>query len=609
MSLGRRISRTFSRTREVWADEGFAGVFRQAGVKFGLLLRGQRFLVDGRGRPSIEDQYQIWIHRRGASPLEREVEQAIAHFTSSPLVSVLTVLNVADAARIGRVLNTLQAQAYPRWELCVALTPGVRDALKGALATMLASEPRLRVEAAIGDKPTLADAYRAASGDFLAFIEVDDELAPEALFELVNRLQQEPPSDLVYSDEDAITADGRREDPLFKPDWSPNLLLGMNYVVRFGLIRRRLVDEIGGFSAELGPGQAYDLVLRLTEKTDRIAHVPKVLYHRRSGPTTLEATRRVAMEEECCVLAAALSRRGRRGRVTAMSTPQGPHCYVTRFELRDTPLVSIIIPTRNNRELLQNAIESIRRHTDYERYEILVIDNGSTEPGAVEYLASLPPGCQVHRWNERFNYSAINNFGVRHAHGEQLVFLNDDVEVISPDWLTAMLEHAERPEVGAVGARLLYKDGRIQHAGVVVGINQGAANAFRQRSGEATSPRLADLVREVSAVTGACLMVRRDVFEKVSGFDETMPVIFNDVDLCLRIRRDGYVVLYTPHAQLYHYEGSTRGRRDPKRDRKVFQERWVQLLVSGDPFYNPNLTDRHDDWSLKIDDREDSRLS
>jgi GT2 family glycosyltransferase len=213
----------------------------------------------------------------------------------------------------------------------------------------------------------------------------------------------------------------------------------------------------------------------------------------------------------------------------------------------------------------------------------------------------------VHRWTERFNYSAINNFGVRHAHGEQLVFLNDDVEVISPDWLTAMLEHAERPEVGAVGARLLYKDGRIQHAGVVVGINQGAANAFRLRNGEASSLRLAEVVREVSAVTGACMMVRREVFDRVSGFDETMPVIFNDVDLCLRIRQNGYVVLYTPHAQLYHFEGSTRGRRDPKRDRQIFQERWAQLLTSGDPYYNPNLTDRHDDWSLRIDERDGSR--
>lgn len=608
MSFGRRISRTFSRTREVWADEGFAGVFRQAGVKFGLLLRGKRFLVDGRRRPSIEDQYQIWIHRQGASPLARDVEQAIAGFTSAPLVSVLTVLDVGDAARLNDVLKTLQAQAYKRWELCVAMSPAVRDTLQSDPG-MLASEARLRVGLSIGPTPTLADAYRLAGGDFIASVDVDDVLPSEALFELVNRLQEEPAADLVYSDEDAITVDGRREDPLFKPDWSPVLLLSMNYVERFALMRKRLVDEVGGFSAELGPAQSYDLVLRMTEKTDRVAHVPKVLYHRRSRPTTPAAamSRRAAIDEECCALSSALARRGRPGRVTAMSAQQGPRCYATRFELRDKPLVSIIIPTKNNRTLLQKAIESIQARTSYDRYEILIVDNGSTDRDTVEYLASLPPGCQLHRWNERFNYSAINNFGVRHANGEQLLFVNDDVAVISPDWLTAMLEHAERPEVGAVGARLLYEDGRIQHAGVVVGINQGAANAFRRRAGEATSPRLSDLVREVSAVTGACMMVRRQVFEAVGGFDEKLPVIFNDVDLCLRIRRDGYTVLYTPHAQLYHYEGSTRGRRDPKEDRQVFQERWAQLLTSGDPYYNPNLTDRHDDWSLRIDDRDGSR--
>jgi GT2 family glycosyltransferase len=588
--------------REVWADEGFAGVLRQAGVKLGLLLRGKRFLVDGRSRPPVEDQYQIWIDRQEASPSEHDVVQAIAGFASTPVVSVLAALDVADAARVSDLLKTLQDQTYQRWELCVAIAPGAREMLTGALAAVLASDSRLRLEASAGDSPTLADAYRVASGDFLAFIEAGDALSPDALFELVKRLQHDPAPDLVYSDEDAITADGRREDPLFKPDWSPDLLLSMNYVVRFGLLRRRLVDEIGGFSPESGPGQAYDLVLRLTEKTERIAHVPKILYHRRSGNATPTASGRAAMDDECCALTAALSRRGRRGRVTTTSPQQGPRSYVTRFELRDTPLVSIIIPTRNNRKLLQNAIESIRRHTDYKRYEILVVDNGSTEPGTVEYLASLPPGCQVYRWTDRFNYSSINNFGVRHAHGEQLVFLNDDVEVISADWLTAMLEHAERPEVGAVGARLLYRDGRIQHAGVVVGINQGAANAFRQRSGDATSLRLAELVREVSAVTGACMMVRREVFDEVSGFDETMPVIFNDVDFCLRLRQHHYVVLYTPHAQLYHFEGSTRGRRNPKRDRDVFQARWAHLLAHTDPYYNANLTDRHDDWSLRIDD-------
>jgi O-antigen biosynthesis protein len=603
----RQIYRTLHRALELWVDDGFAGVFRQAGVKFGLLLRGDRFLVESARRPrSLEEQYEIWIRHHG-TPNRRDVAQAIAGFNTPPLVSVLTVFDGDDFARFVAGLATLQAQFYERWELCASVPPATRTALQTDLDDLLTREPRLHIVLSAGDRPTLADAYRVAAGDFVAFLQTDDELPPQALFELVHRLQREPNADVVYSDEDVISVGGRRAEPLFKPDWSPVLLLSINYLERFALLRRQLVDNVGGFSAEFGPGQSYDLVLRLTEKTDRIVHVPKVLYHRRSRPTTLASTmsRRAAIDDDRCALMSTLARRGLRGHVSALSLRRGARCYATRFELADRPLVSIIIPTRNNRPLLQNAIESIRRVTEYERYEILVIDNGSTSPDAIEYLASLPPGCQCVPWNEPFNYSAINNFGVRHAQGEQLLFLNDDVEVISPDWLTAMLEHAQRPEVGAVGARLLYADGRIQHAGVVVGVNRGAVNAFRRRTAESGSPSLAELVREVSAVTGACMMMRREVFERVNGFDEGLPVIFNDVDLCLRIRQNGYTVLYTPHARLYHYEGSSRGRRNPNEDRQIFQERWAQLLTHGDPYYNPNLTDTHDDWSLRLDDRDD----
>jgi GT2 family glycosyltransferase len=265
--------------------------------------------------------------------------------------------------------------------------------------------------------------------------------------------------------------------------------------------------------------------------------------------------------------------------------------------------VSIVIPTRDKRALLQTTIESIRVRTDYDRYEIIVVDNDSSEPDAVAYLSSLSAPCQVHRWSEPFNYSAINNFGFRHARGEQVLFLNNDVEVIRPDWLTALLEHAQRPEVGAVGAKLLYADGRIQHAGVVVGINRAAANAFRSWPGETIgTPRLADLTRNCSAVTGACMMVPRRVLETVGGFDETLRVVLNDVDLCLRIRTHGYLVVYTPHALLYHHEGSTRGRLHPAPDQQAFGEKWKDFLDRGDPYYNPNLTDRHDDWSIRVEE-------
>ena len=325
-------------------------------------------------------------------------------------------------------------------------------------------------------------------------------------------------------------------------------------------------------------------MLRLTERTDRIAHVPKVLYHSRRRPTTVDSVlaRHAANRDESRALVEALHRRGTPGRTRAVFARKGPRCYVTRLNLTERPLVSIIIPTKDKRSLLQTTLESIWARTDYDRYEIIVIDNESTDADAVSYLASLAPRCQVHRWSQRFNYSAINNFGVQHARGEQLLFLNNDVEVIQPDWLTAMLEHAQRPDVGGVGARLLYGDGRIQHAGVVVGINRVAANAFRSWPGETTGNlRLADLTRNCSAVTGACMMVPRRIFDEVGGFDENLRVVLNDVDLCLEIRQRGYLVVYTPEALLYHYEGSSRGRLHPPPDEKVFDARWSDFVDRG----------------------------
>lgn len=571
--VARQIYRTLYRAFEIWVDEGFFKIFSRTGHKVGLALRGRNFLVEGYDRrpPPVEDQYAQWIVLHGAPPDASAMQTAIAGFRVRPLVSVLVLASDEDAAALQGSLATLKAQSYTHWEVCVA--------------------------------PSRADAFRRATGDYIAFLEAGDSLAPEALFELVKRLNQGD-ADIVYSDEDWRVESGRREDPLFKPDWDPDLLLATNYLERLGIVRRQLVDEAGGFQAEAGCGEVYDLLLRLTERTDRVAHVPKVLYHSRRRPMTADAVlaRHAANRDEVRALDDALRRRGRSGQALTMFTRGGARCYETRFALTQRPLVSIVIPTRDKRALLQTTLESIWARTDYDRYEIVIIDNQSSDSDAVQYLKSIGSKCQVHQWTKPFNYSALNNFGVRHARGEQLLFLNNDVEVIDPDWLTALLEHAQRPDVGAVGAKLLYADGRIQHAGVVVGINRAAANAFRSWPGEAIGhPRLADLTRNCSAVTGACMMVPRRVFEEVGGFDEALRVVLNDVDLCLKIRQRGYRVIYTPNALLYHYEGSSRGRLHPPPDEKVFQERWKEFLDTGDPFYNPNLSYKHDDWRIKTD--------
>ena len=599
----RQIYRALYRVLEIWIDEGFLKIFSRAGDKVNLALRGRNFLVEGADRraPRIEEEYEQWMAKHGVSPSRSDMQAEIGRFRTQPLISVLASLDTQEPSRLRHLLATLHAQSYERWELCLAVRPGA--ALSTELEYARAAEPRVRLTLSSALAVTYADALRGASGDYIGVLKADDDLAPETLFEMVKRLN-EADADIVYSDEDWLSEAERREDPLFKPDWGPDLLLSTNYLERFGIYKRKAVDEVGGFLAAAGHGEVYDLVLRLTEHTDRIAHVPKVLYHSRRRPTTADAVvaRHAANRDEARALMAALRRRGISGRTTPLFTRKGPRCYATRLDLRQRPLVSIIIPTRDKRALLETTIESIRSRTDYDRYEIIVIDNQSTDADAVRYLASLPPRCQVHQWNERFNYSAINNAGAQHARGEQLLFLNNDVEVIQPDWLTAMLEHAQRPEVGAVGARLLYGDGRIQHAGVVVGINRVAANAFRSWPGQPIGNlRLADLTRNCSAVTGACMMVPRRIFDEVGGFDSNLRVVLNDVDLCLRIRQRGYLVVYTPHALLYHYEGSSRGRLHPPPDERVFEERWKDFLDRGDPYYNPNLSDRYDDWRMRID--------
>jgi O-antigen biosynthesis protein len=605
----RQICRGVYRALDIWVDEGFVAIFVKARHKAYLAVRGRSPLVEDRdGLPRrIEDQYETWI-RQHEAPDRHEAGAAIARFRETPLISVLAVLEGADPARVKGALATLEAQSYERWELCFAISWNARAAVGADLDVLARGEPRLRVGTTQGHMPAWSDAFRLATGGFIGLLGSDDELAPDALFELVKRLDEQPTSDIVYSDEDSIASDGRRSEPFFKPDWSPDLLLSTNYLERFGIFRKALVEEAGGFIADCGRGETYDLVLRVSERTQRIQHVPKILYHRRRSSTTTDAilSRRAASRDECRVIARALARRSRAGRADPVFTRTGPRCYATRFELVRKPLVSIIIPTRDQRQRLETTLDGIWNRTDYERYEVIVVDNRSTEPEAVRYLASLQPRCQVLQWDRQFNYAAINNFGAARASGEQLLFLNNDVEVIHADWLTAMLEHAQRPEVGAVGAKLLYADGRIQHAGVVVGINQGAANAFRRQPGDTIGPqRLADLVRNCSAVTGACMMVPRRVFDEVGGFDEGLLVVLNDVDLCLRIRQLGYDIVYTPHARLYHYEASSRGAGDPPSDRRLFQERWKGVLARCDPYYNPNLTDKHDDWSIKVDlDRE-----
>ncbi|HEX2181593.1 MAG TPA: glycosyltransferase [Rubrobacteraceae bacterium] len=519
-----------------------------------------------------------------------------------PLVSVLMPVFRPQPRLLERALDTVVGQVYSGWELCVCGEGYLGEDVKKLLSRYERLDDRIRVAYAEKDAGTarLSNAtLSAATGEFVNLLGHGDGLAPDALFEVVRLLQEHPEADLVYSDEDRIDEAGNRSDPHFKPGWSPDLLLSADYVSRLSVYRKSLLREIGGFREGFEGCEDYDLVLRATERTERIHHVPKVLYHRDVAPDST-GSRTVAGARRA--LSEALERRGLEG-----SVENGPLAGTFRTKLRvgGEPKVSIIIPTRDNVSLLKNCVESVERLTAYRNYEIIIIDNDSVDPATVEYLASLRH--RVVPFRAAFNYSKINNLGVSEATGEYALLLNDDTEVISGGWLEAMLEHAQRPEVGAVGAKLVYPDGRIQHAGVLTGVGGSYSPGVATHSHQfysSNSPGYLGAVARVAnygAVTAACMLFRKRVFEEVGGLDEeNLGVSFNDVDLCLRMRERGYSVVYTPYAELYHHESVSRGYKSNPAEVGYMIKRWGEKLAK-DPFYNPHFSRGSGDFSLRAD--------
>lgn len=588
------------RTVEVLVDEGpRAVVHRTRGLVHRAL--GARAAAPAPPSGSVDDivdrEYQTWLDRPGQED-RRDTPAALAQLRAQPLISVLVAIPTSGAAALRRTLESVRAQSYARWELCLGAGAGLDAATEHVLDEAAAGDPRVLVKRLPDAADVVASAngaFAAASGDLVGLLEPGDVLAPDALYHVAALLDVESETDVVYSDEDRLDADRLRHAPFFKPDWSPDLLLSTAYLGRFTAVRRRLLDETGGFRPGFHGHHEHDLLLRVTERARQVSHVARVLCHRgpapapAPGPEAATGGRR-AVEE-------ALARRGTVAAVEVV----GAGAYHVRYPIAGSPLVSIIIATRDRLPLLRQCIRSIEERTAYRRYEILVVDNDSREPDALSYLEALARRWPVYRSPGTFNFAAINNLGVRHARGEHLLFLNNDTQVIAPDWLEAMIEHAQRPEVGAVGAKLLFPDGRIQHAGVVVGLGGIAGHAFKHHTGvRADRAGLPDVVRNCSAVTGACLMVSRARFDEVQGFDERLRVVFNDIDLCLRLRERGHLIVFTPRALLYHYESASRGRREPPDDLKLFRSRWGDALRRGDPYYNPNLTLAREDWSLRF---------
>jgi GT2 family glycosyltransferase len=545
-------------------------------------------------------EYQTWFetHRTPAALFPQLREQAGA-FDYQPCVSIITPVFNTPLPWIEECVQSVLDQVYDKWEL-ILIDDNSNDAeLLKYLPELAARDERIileRLERRGGISAASNRGLELAKGEFIGFLDHDDLLEPDALFQHVKWLQNHRDADLIYSDEDKLTEEGL-DSPIFKPDWSPDYFLSCNYICHFTLIRADVLERVGGFRSEFDGAQDYDLFLRVIERTTRIDHIPRVLYHwRRSRASTADNIRRKpgSLETGRLALEAYLERQAARGHVTV---DWRTHAYWIKRDLAEPKAVSIIIPVRDRVELLARCLDSITRETTYAPYEIVIVDNDSQTEEARTYLAGLKH--RVLNYSGPFNYSAINNFAVEQTDNPWLLFLNNDTEVIDGDWLTTMAEHIQRPEVGAVGPRLLYPDDTVQHGGIVVGVGGVAEHAFRGFPAEAPGVcRQLQVTRNYSAVTGACLLTRRDVFNKVRGFDEKrLPVTFNDVDLCLKIRRAGYLVVYTPFARLYHHESATRRRTVEPRETGVMRERWAAVL-DDDPYYNPNLSRERADFSL-----------
>ncbi|CAM5234815.1 glycosyltransferase family 2 protein [Rhodanobacter lindaniclasticus] len=536
------------------------------------------------------------------------------------LISVLLPTYNTPEEWLRRCLDSVLAQTWPHWELCVCDDASTLPRVSEVLKHYAARDQRIRITWRESNGHISAasnDALAMARGDWVALLDHDDELHPAALAEVVAALHRHPRWQLLYTDEDKIDSDGRRHDPYFKPDWNPDLLRGQNCVSHLGVYSRALVNGVGGFRGGLEGSQDWDLVLRCSERlaADQIGHVPMVLYHWRAieGSTAQgvgeksyahEAGRRALREH--------LERTGVAGDVLEIDGMLG--AFRVRYPLSEPlPFVSIIVPTRDRLDLLRRCVESILERTTYPHYEILIVDNQSAEPESLAYLAGFRghSKVRVRRHDHPFNYSSINNGAVEDCRGELVCLLNNDIEVITPGWLEELASHALRPQVGAVGAMLYYPDDTIQHAGVVIGVHGVAAHPYcgmpRGFPGQMGRARL---VQGMSAVTAACLMVRREVYLEAGGLDTGLRVAFNDIDFCLRLRQLGYINIWTPFAELYHHESASRGQEDTAEKRARFmgevefmKHRWGGQL-EWDPAYNPNLTLSGEPFTLAFPPRE-----
>ena len=559
-----------------------------------------------------EVPYGPWY--RAYIPTEETLEiQRKQKFDYSPLISIAVPAYQTPVEFLRQMIESLIVQTYSNWELCIVNASPDNEEMQKVLAEYSAGDSRVRfcnLKENLGIAENTNRAFAMTKGEFVGLLDHDDLLAPNALYEIVKILQDHPQADALYTDEDKVTTElDEHFQPHLKPDFNLDLLRSNNYICHFFVVRKSIVEKAGGFRKEFDGAQDYDFIFRCTEKAEEVLHVPEILYHWRTHKASTAdnpASKMYAFEAGKRAIEAHLERTGTKGEV---SHTQDLGFYRVKYPVQGKPLVSVIIPNKDEKETLQTCLEMLEKNTGYQNLEIIIVENNSTTDEIFRYYKELSGNQRVHllRWGKEFNYSAINNFAVAHAKGEYLLFLNNDVKSINSGWLEEMLGVCQRPEVGGVGAKLIYPDNTIQHAGCVIGMGGIAGHMFVDMPADRTGYlHKASILQDMSAVTAACLLMKKEVFEQAGGFTEELAVAFNDVDLCLKVRKNGYLIVYDPYAKLYHMESKTRGAEDSKEKVRRFQTEieymrchWIDILKNGDPCYNKNLSLTKWNYSLK----------
>jgi len=563
-----------------------------------------------------QEPYRLWLNEHYPRQEDlRKMAETVSALSYQPKISIVVPVYNPPEQYLREAIESVMQQVYPNWELCLADDASSAPHVKPILEEYAAKDSRIKVVFRQENghiSRSSNSALEVATGEYVSLLDHDDLLTPDALYEVVLLLNRHPEADMIYSDEDKIDENEFHKDPFFKPQWCPDSFLSRMYTCHLGTYRRSLLEKIGGFRVGFEGSQDYDLVLRFTEQTDKIFHIPKVLYHWRihlSSAASGSEAKPYAYEAGKKAITEAIFRRGEPGEVRDVPNYLGH--YIIRYQLQQRDRVSIIIPTRDLGDVLDRCLSSIFTKTDYPDYEVIVVDNGSQEDKTLRILDKWrdkePERFSCHRLDIPFNFSKLNNYAVGKTEGKYLLFLNNDTEVKKADWLTAMVEQAQRPSVGAVGTLLLYPDDTIQHAGVIMGIGGIGAHSHKYFPG-VTPGYFGHVIgiNNVTAVTAACLMCRRQVFAEVGGFDEQLTVAYNDIDLCLKMLEKGYRNIYIPHAVLYHHESKSRGYEDTvakqarwTKEARIIHDRW-QKYIEDDPCYSPHLTRDREDYTIRV---------